>query len=152
MQQKPCAVRPASRGRRGYLFSLSFTCEEDSIGLYVIKSFRSHGLTVLWICVEDTDLNGGGFTWWLGLCCSLQQSGCELLLKDTEHELLFLTRQFWKDDLWLHYYCGFSLYIIPAPTVHLSPLLSAYQEAYSDFIWAACLFHCFPSFFCLFFN
>lgn len=42
MQQKP--LRNAQPQQLGYLFSLSFTCEEDSIGLDVIKSFHTHGL------------------------------------------------------------------------------------------------------------
>lgn len=61
MQQKTCVIRPASRGHHSNLFSLSFTCEEDSIGLHVIKSFHTQGLMALWICIEDTRLNWGVF-------------------------------------------------------------------------------------------
>lgn len=47
-------------------------CEEDSVGVHVIKSFHTHRLIVLWIAIEDSRVNcWGGVTQWLGHCCSL---------------------------------------------------------------------------------
>lgn len=39
-------------------------CEEDSVGVHVIKSFHTHRLIVLWIAIEDSRVNcwGGGYT------------------------------------------------------------------------------------------
>lgn len=47
-------------------------CEEDSVGVHVIKSFHTHRLIALWIAVEDSRVNWEVFLhndW--GHCCSL---------------------------------------------------------------------------------